>query len=50
MLIPKRAFADVAQRDEFRQLAAEMLYRPAPAFLAGGRQPVDRLLNSPERG
>lgn len=32
MLIPKRAFADAAQQDEFRQLAAEMLHRPAPAF------------------
>ena len=32
MLIPKRAFADAAQQDEFRQLAADMLHRPAPAF------------------
>lgn len=32
MLIPKRAFADAAQQAEFRQLADQMLHRPAPAF------------------
>lgn len=32
MLIPKRAFADAAQQAEFRNLAAELLHRPAPAF------------------
>jgi len=30
MSIPKRAFADAAQQEEFRNLAAEMLPRPAP--------------------
>ena len=32
MLIPKRACADAAQQDEFRQLADQMLHRPEPAF------------------